>query len=172
MKENRKEPEFTDYLLQKGYSTNTIESYKKDVDKFKKWAKQENQTVENIRQGDILFYIQTKKSTNSQRSISLIINSIKHYYNYQIASNILVENPARQIHIKGVKRKSLYHILRKEELESLYENFENTDKEKDKRNQNWFKASALVSKRNKVILGLMIYQGLGTAELNRLFEND
>ena len=175
--DNIQEPNFSDYLLQKGYSTNTIESYKKDVDKFKKWAKQENQTVENIRQGDILYYIKTKKSTNSQRSISLIINSIKHYYNYQVASNILIENPARQIHIKGVKRKVLYHILSKEELESLYDNFgtskEGSSSEPRKReNQNWFKASELVSKRNKVILGLMIYQGLGSAELNRLEETD
>ena len=175
MNDKNKEPEFTDYLLQKGYSTNTIERYEKDVDKFKLWVKQENQSLESIRQGDILFYIQSKKSTNSQRSISVIINSIKHYYNYLIALNISVENPARQIQIKGVKRKVLYHIIKKEELEKLYNDFETLDYEniKDKnKNQNWFINSVLANKRDKVILGLIIYQGLGTAELSRLKVND
>jgi integrase/recombinase XerD len=170
---------FTDYLLQKGYSTNTIERYAKDVDKFKLWVKQENQSMESIRQGDILFYIQGKKITNSQRSISVIINSIKHYYNYLIAINISVENPARQIQIKGIKRKVLYHILSKKELEKLYNDFgEITEKPKseqeanDKAKKNLFENSIQVSKRNKVILGLIIYQGLGTSELSRLTEKD
>ncbi len=40
-------------------------------------------------------------------------------------------------------------------LERLYNNFEIPDKENDtNKNQNWFKASVTVSKRNKVILGL------------------
>ena len=176
---NIQEPMFTDYLLQKGYSTNTIERYAKDVDKFKLWVKQENQSMESIRQSDILFYIQGKKITNSQRSISVIINSIKHYYNYLIAINISVENPARQIQIKGIKRKVLYHILSKKELEKLYNDFgEIAEKPKTERSpnnktkKNLFENSEQVSKRNKVILGLIIYQGLGTAELSRLTEKD
>ncbi len=177
MKNDNTSPNFRDYLLQKGLSTNTIESYKKDVEKFMKWSKQENQPVENMRQGDILSYVQIKKISNSQRSISLMVNSLKHYFNYLIAIGILSENPVIQIQIKGVKRRSLYHILSKEELENLYENFGTTEKSASSEprkgeNQNWFKSSELVSKRNKVILGLIIYQGLGTAELNRLEETD
>src|SRR5690554_7768788 len=67
----------------------------------------------------------------------------------------------------------LYQILSKKELESLYHNFELPDSETSiYKNQNWFKASVLASKRNKVILGFMICQGMGTSELSKLTEKD
>jgi integrase/recombinase XerD len=83
-----------------------------------------------------------------------------------------IENPTTQIQIKGVKRKMLYDILSKQELESLFNNFEILDENSKFKNQNWFTTSQLASKRNKVILGLLIYQGLGTTELGRLTEKD
>ena len=66
----------------------------------------------------------------------------------------------------------MYDILKKQELESLYENFELTDENSKNKNQNWYKVSLLTSRRNKVILGLMIWQGLGTRELANLEVKD
>ena len=66
----------------------------------------------------------------------------------------------------------MYDILKKQELETLYENFEITAENGSNKNQNWFKASQLTSRRNKVILGLMIWQGLGTRELTKLEVKD
>ena len=67
----------------------------------------------------------------------------------------------------------MYDILKKQELETLYENFEIPAVETNKhKNQNWFKTSQLTSRRNKVILGLMIWQGLGARELAKLEVKD
>jgi integrase/recombinase XerD len=45
--------------------------------------------------------------------------------------------------------------------------------EDDKRNnRNWWQEHLLTRKRNKVALGLLIYQGLTTAEIDKLTEND
>jgi integrase/recombinase XerD len=40
------------------------------------------------------------------------------------------------------------------------------------RNQNWYRGSVLTGKRNKVILGLMVCQGLSSRELSNLNEKD
>lgn len=149
---------FRDYLLQKGFSNNTIESYKRAVDNFEKWAAKESQSLESMRQADILHYVQLKKRSMNQGSISKEVNSLKHYYNYLIAIDILTENPTSQIKIKGIRRNKLYQILKREELESIYNNFETLENP--------------TNKRNKVILGLIIYQGLGAIELSRLEEKD
>ncbi len=182
--ELKSQKEFVQYLLLKGYSTKTTKVYVKDVERFIHWAEKEKIEIQQISYGDILHYIQEKKKqvygngqTIKQRTISTNINSIKHYFNYLAITNQSLENPTLQIKIRGVRRKKLYQILSKQELETLFSNFEipekNTCPERSRRdNQNWFKASILASKRNKVILGLMIYQALGTTELSRLEVKD
>jgi len=171
--ELKNQAEFTDYLLTKGFSITSIRRYVRDVTSFIQWLEKENVAVEQVSYNDILHYIQKKKNTVKQRTVSTIVNSIKHFYNHLILLDQLEDNPALYVKIKGIKRRMLYQILSKKELESLYHNFELPDNEKSVyKNQNWFKASELASKRNKVILGFMIYQGMGTSELSGLTEQD
>ena len=172
LEELKNQQEFTQYLLLKGYSTSTTRRYVKDAAMFIKWAENENVQIEQVSYSDVLHYIQGKRNHVKQRTVSTNINSIKHYFNFLAITDQTIENPTTQIQIKGVKRKMLYHILSKQELESLYNNFEIPDENSKDKNQNWFKISQLASKRNKVILGLIIYQGLGSTELGRLTEKD
>jgi len=173
LEELKNQKEFTQYLLLKGYSTSTAKRYVKDAIKFIEWAEKENVQIEQVSYSDVLHYIQGKRNHVKQRTVSTNINSIKHYFNFLAITDQKIENPTTQIQIKGVKRKMLYDILSKQELESLFNNFEIPNEETSKhKNQNWFKTSQLASKRNKVILGLLIYQGLGTTELGRLTEKD
>lgn len=173
LEELKNQKEFTQYLLLKGYSTSTTKRYVKDAVKFIEWVEKENVQIEQVSYSDVLHYIQGKRNHVKQRTISTTVNSIKHYFNFLAITNQTIENPTTQIQIKGVKRKMLYHILSKQELESLYNNFEIPNEETSKhKNQNWFYTSQLASKRNKVILGLIIYQGLGSTELSRLTEKD
>ncbi|MFZ6053512.1 tyrosine-type recombinase/integrase [Halocola ammonii] len=164
--------DFADYLLGKGYSTTTVNRYTRDAMRFETWMKKENVPEDEVSYADILHYIQYKRSRVQQRTISTLVNSLKHYFNF-LAGDIARENPTSQIIIRGVKRKHLYEILSRKELESLYHEFKIPDKETDPdKNQNWFQTSVLASSRNKIMLGLMIYQGLGTTELKRLTEKD
>ncbi|MBL1231541.1 MAG: tyrosine-type recombinase/integrase [Flavobacteriales bacterium] len=172
LNELKNQQEFTQYLLYKGYSTSTTKRYVKDAEMFIKWAAKENVQIEEVSYSDVLHYIQSKRNHVKQRTISTTVNSLKHYFNYLSTINQNIENPTTQIQIKGVKRKTLYHILSKQELESLYNNFELPDENSKYKNHNWFKTSQLASKRNKVILGLIIYQGLGSVELGRITEKD
>lgn len=165
--------EFAQYLLLKGYSTSTTRRYAKDADMFIKWALHENIPLEQASYADVLHYIQGKRSTVKQRTVSSHLNSLKHYFNFLSLTHQQLENPTAQIQIKGIKRKTLYRVLSKTELESLYHRFEIPEESNHPgKGQNWFKASLLASKRNKVLLGLMVYQGMGSTELIRLSEKD
>lgn len=172
LQELKNQQEFTHYLLLKGYSTTTTKRYVRDVEMFIKWVEKENVQIEQISYSDVLHYIQGKREHVKQRTISTTVNSIKHYFNFLAITDQTIENPTTQIQIKGVKRKTLYHILSKQELESLYNNFDIPDENNKDKNQNWFNPSQLTRKRNKVIIGLLIYQGLGSRELGLLTEKD
>lgn len=163
--------DFTNYLLKKGMSTATVQRCLFDTRHFMQWAANQNVPIAQVSYADVLHYIQSRRKSVKQKTISININSIGHYYSFLVATEKLAENPTSQVQIKGIKRKTLYPILSKQELESLYHHFENNPEEESK-NQNWFKASQLVSKRNKIILGLLIYQGLGSRELAQLTEKD
>lgn len=169
--ELRKQTAFADYLLMKGFSSRTTASYVKDVQRFETWTDKENMQVEQIHYADILHYIQEKKKDINQRSVSTTINSLKHYYNYLHSIGTVTDNPTVQIRIRGIKRKKLYQILSKQELESLYHHYE-IPSEETQPSKGQFKRLEQVAKRNKIILGLLIYQGLNTQELSRLTEKD
>jgi len=169
--ELKSQKEFTDYLLTKGYSTTSVRRYVRDVSNYVSWLEKENIPTLEVGYNDLVHYVQLKKKTVSQRTVSTLVNSIKHYYNHLMAKEALEDNPAAHLQVKGIKRKKLYHLLSKQELEMLYERFE-VATEDEQNNQNWFKTSLYAQKRNKVILGFMIYQGMGTSELSRLTEKD
>ena len=163
---------FTDYLLMKGYSTTSTRRYMNDTETFLKWTTKENIPNESIVYSDILHYIQGRKKKVTQLTICAELNSLKHYFNFLEKTEQITENPIIQIKIYGVKRKTLYDIFTRPESEKLYNNFEIPNENNKDKNQNWYKTSVIVSKRNKVILGLMIYQGLNTHELGELKEKD
>lgn len=163
---------FTNYLLAKGFSSSTIKRFIKDTGYFLEWAEKENVPVENASYSDVLHFVQGKRERVKQRTISIQVNSLKHYFNFLATTGQSGENPAVQIQIRGIKRKTLYDILKRSELESLYHNFEIPGEDDLNKNQNWFKKAALGAKRNKVIVGLMVYQGLTVYELATLSEKD
>jgi|SRR5690554_4797427 len=116
--ELKNQAEFTDYLLTKGFSITSIRRYVRDVTSFIAWLEKENVAIEQVSYNDILHYIQKKKNTVKQRTVSTIVNSIKHFYNHLISIDQLEDNPALYVKIKGVKRRMLYQILSKKNLKA------------------------------------------------------
>jgi len=166
-------PTFKNYLESKGYSQGTIEGYIRNVKDLEKYIEKENIEIEQVSYTDLLYYVQSHRNKISQGSIAKKINSIRHYFNYLVSEKIVIVNPSTQIEIKGIKRKVLHDIFTKIELESLYKNFINENEQnQEQANKTLFKTAIQVQKRNKIILGMMIYQGLGTHEISVLEEQD
>lgn len=156
--------DFIAYLFNKGLSSGTVSNYVRDCQKFTAWLRAENVPLEAVSYADVLHFIQGRKGKVKQRTQGVTLNSLKHFFTYLLSIGIITENPTTAIRIRGIKRRTLYEILSKQELEALYNDFEFKTDEKQ-RNQNWYKVSELSHKRNKVMIGLLIYQGITAKEL-------
>lgn len=149
------------YLQEQGYSETTIIGNERQVEIFEKWCKKNDTSPIEIDYKISLKFIKylTRKG-NSKKTINHRLRSIKIYFNYLIEQACRVDNPIENTIVKGVKRTINYNLLEADELEDLYYSFET-----DKYQEEYHKYTL---KRAKVIIGLMVYQGLNTTDLGNL----
>ena len=165
--------DFTAYLLQRGYSSSSTQRNIIEADRFLQWVDAEGiEDVSSVTYNDVMSYIQQMKGVKN-RTKELYLRGVKQYFDFLISKDVVSENPVAYIRIHGIKRKTLYHILSAQELDKLYHEHHVPDEVNDRnKNQNWFRQSVLAARRNKVILGMMVYQGMNTLDLSRLRMED
>ena len=145
---------FRDYLQKKGFSLSTIRQHINYSEMFLEWMEQERLRVDQVRYNDLVVFISQLKEKNfSTNYINRVLLSIRHYYNYLAGESREISNPAANFYLKGSLRRIIHDVVSYPDLERIYLNY----RVKDKRDR-----------RNKVILGVLIYQGVTTEELHRL----
>ena len=162
--------QFSEWLTIKGFTSSTVQGLCKTVTYFLNWIDPQNIEPENVSYNDVLVYINYKrKQGNKPRTLILIVNALNHFYRFLQSEHQLNENPASNVQIKGIKRKVLQEILTPEELETIYKSYsiEKRAYEQGKKVPPQQK-NELARIRNKIILGLIIYQGIRTEELAKL----
>jgi integrase/recombinase XerD len=118
------------------------------------WLENENLRTDETRYNDLLNFIDyCKLEGNSKKHINSKLRSIRNYYEYLKEQTPNIINPAANLYLKGVIQKLPSNIVDFKELEKLYQSYEISDNR---------------SKRNRIILGLLIYQGVTTEELKQL----
>jgi len=158
MNMHEKAAEFTDYLKQRRFSKASLKTRLTVINRYFDWLDKQGLEAEEVTYNDLLSYIkQNQRKGVSQRTVQNYIGTVKHYYDCLIEKGVIETNPTTDIKVQGVKRKVLYHILEPHELNGLYNNHND---------------ESLIGKRNKVMLGLLIYQGLKTEELAKLEVTD
>jgi site-specific recombinase XerD len=149
---------FVEYLKQQRFSNSTLKSSKVTIRLYLKWVEKERMESEQVSYQGLMGYMKSCGNKGaSQRTIQHYMNTIRHYYDHLEEGGKVSVNPATGIEVKGVKRKMLYHILEPHELHQLY---------------NQYPSESLRDRRNKVMLGLLVYQGIRTEELARLTTNE
>jgi len=149
--------EFIEYLKANGYTNRTITIMKRTIRFYEQWLEREQLEAEQATYRDILSYIKYQQNQGvTQRTIQHYLVSIRHYYDYLIEARKVVQNPVTGIKVQGVKRKILYHIFQPHQLNAIY---------------NSHKDETLKGRRDKVILGLLVYQGLRAEDLGRMETN-
>lgn len=145
---------FTDYLTAKKLSPSTVATYDAYTKKFITWLDSENIAAATFTYNDLLAYMQhCQDSGITKRTVHGILNMIRHYCNYLIAEQLRNDNPAAGVFIKGLVRKLPINILPLETLEQLYQQYS---------------IQLNVDTSKKIMLGLLIYQGITTDEIMRL----
>lgn len=146
--------DFKIHLQRMRQSPRTIKSYIKHIEKLEQWCRGKRIKINTIKYQELMQYIAMLKTTNGPDSVNNQLTAIRHYMNHLIEQGTLADNVAEGIKVRGSTRKVLQNILSPDELEDLYYSYETDD---HKKTSFYFRATG---KRNKVIVGLLVYQGL------------
>lgn len=143
-----------DYLLSRQLSPKTIEAYKRVLNVYFTWVGSDGRESEQLTYSDLLGYIKHHQNKGqNQYYISQQLTAIRHYYSYLKYTGEIKNNPAAGLYIRGRKRTVPHDLLTAAQLEQLYQDYE---------------PKGLSGKRNKTMLGLLVYQGLTSGELEQL----
>ena len=158
---------FKEWMILKRYSPATAETTVRTVEYFKGWAACESITeLEEICYQDAMMFIQwSSKHGASQKTIANYLSHIRKFYQFLMSEGAVKENPVAHIKVQGIKRKVYHDILNTDELHQLYQQYPTTIEHEPGKNIPPQQKNILSRRRNKVILSLLIYQGLRVEEV-------
>jgi integrase/recombinase XerD len=161
---------FGDYLFSKGHSSASVEAERRQLGYFMTWCDSEGMEPEEAGYRDLLAYVQylRKRGTIKPITMQKYMGTLRHFFAWQVKTGKRDDNPARDIDIQDIQRKVLQVMLSRQELERIYQSYGTKELKEEQQAQNWAKASALATKRNKAILGLLVFQGLTSHEIAAL----
>ena len=167
--------EFKHYLQSRNQSETTIKIYTNQVaDFFSHSSKQEESQITKT---DILNYLEYLKKQRKVENVTrkMHLTGLNHYFTFLYQQETISENPCSLLKIRGTNQISLYKIFTAEQLAQLFDNYyhilvKNYDYSR-------VAASSLEQTkqsrgRNAAILSLLLYQGVTTAEIDRLLIQD
>ena len=145
---------FRGYLQRQGYKMNTIRHKCNYTGLYLLWLESERMQADETRYNDLLSFVDhLRDSGKSIKHVNTVLLSIRNYYDFLKLTHENIISPASNLYLRGTKRKVPSGILSYQTLEQLYTRYPATDHR---------------MARNRVMLGLVIYQGLATGELHRL----
>jgi integrase/recombinase XerD len=150
--------DFNNYLVDSGFSESTIQQHIKSIEYFLNWSTKQDKEIHNFTYREMVLFIdETMRSMYYKNGLSKAINrkmtAISHYFDFLIINNPGLVNPAKNIRIRNPHRMMVHDLLSEKEIINMYESIEPND------------ARCI---RNKVMLGLLIFQGLSNRELHSL----
>lgn len=154
---------FKKYLKQRGHAPVTIHNTERSVLDFLTWLDKQNMEAEQVRHADLLAYIHYhQKKQLQQQTIERYLNAIRQFYGFQVSIGAVKSNPVTGIKLQGIQRRKLYYTFSAEELNAIYNGYPVVQSQGEQFTQ----------RRNKVMLGLYVYQGIQTAELVKMEVGD
>ncbi|ABB13646.1 site-specific tyrosine recombinase XerD [Carboxydothermus hydrogenoformans] len=110
---------FIDYLLlEKGFSLNTLLSYRRDLEKFVSFLEKRNISIIDATSKDIKLYLQDLARKLKPASVARNLAAIRSFYKYLLREKIVGENPALDVDGPKLGLK-LPEILSYEEIDLL-----------------------------------------------------
>jgi integrase/recombinase XerD len=167
-------PKFREWLTLKGYSSATVSTIVRQATEFLAWATQENiPEPAGMNYNDLMGYVQAcQKRGVSQKVIAHYIIDVRKLYDFFISEDIRKDNPAAFIKLRGIKRRACYHLLSPQELQQLYREYPTVIPCDTRKNLPPQERHQLSRQRNKVMVGLLVNQGLRVEELKALAVQD
>lgn len=110
---------FIDQLwLEDGLSPNTLSSYRNDLKGFAEWCKQHTHTLWEVQSHDVQAYLAHRFPQVKVRSINRLIATLRRFYRYALAANLIHQDPT--LHIEAPKMpRSLPKTLSESQVDDL-----------------------------------------------------
>ena len=145
---------FSLHLRNRKLSAATVELYVNYAQAFERWLALEGLEVELVAYPDMLAYIDKLRQKGlAVKSINGQIRAIRQYYDFLESRKQIQTNPATNLVLKGQTRAVMHQLLTEEQLQAIYESYP---------------VESLSGHRNKLMLSLIVYQGLVLRELEKL----
>jgi integrase/recombinase XerD len=145
---------FNEYLREKTLAEKTIQIYSHATQDFLAWLEHHHYRIEEISYTELLHYIkESQQKGKSKKNIQMKLLALRHYFSYQFKLGKVKSNPAQGVYMKGITKRLPHDLIAYSELLKLYEHYEVHD---------------IRSQRDKVILGLLIFQAVTIEELSLL----
>lgn len=161
---------FTEWLILKKYSPSTVVTTIRATEYFLGWVATENITEpEEVSYTDAMAFMQwSSKHGASQKTIANYLTHVRKFYQFLISEGVIKENPVAHIKVQGIKRRVYHDILNEEELQKLYQHYPTTIEHEPGKNIPPQERNILSRRRNKVIVSLLVHQGLRVEEVAAL----
>lgn len=140
-------------IIDKKYSLNTKESYKKDL--YELYLFTNKKDITKLSKEDILKFLKANKDSKSDKTLAHFLTVFREFYKYLEKENITNNNPTDNIELPKL-RKSLPKVLSIEEIDDILDISLNTK----------------YDYRNKAMLELMYATGIRISELINLKIHD
>ena len=155
---------FDEYRNKNGYSAKSIKVQNSHINRLKNWCINQNINLEEINYNQALQFIDSERERGIlNQSIIREINSIRIYFDYLLGSGTIKQNVIKRVRIRQSGKKVLPETLSPQQLENIYQSFLNLPEWEHRT-----KTAKQLHKRNVVILGLLVYQGLTSGETAKL----
>ena len=143
----------------------TIKSQDCYVRKFNRWMKGKDIGLQSLNSQNIFSFVsEERKKGTSPANLKNQLRAIRIYLDYQIANGSLAYNPAERIRIQDTVKKALFPPLEEETLANAYKTFAGKQCKTTRGKSE--------HQRDTVALGLMVFQGLDSGDLERLTVKD
>lgn len=145
---------FMNYLrVEKGVSDNTLDAYRRDVQKFAAFAGKRKLGTDTVRRDDIVDFLGTLyRQRLDSRSVARHLVTIRHFFRFALMEGFVTEDPAANIESPKF-RQSLPDFLSLEEVDRLLQQPD---------------TSTTAGLRDKAMIELMYSTGLRVSELCNL----
>lgn len=145
---------FITYLQQQRFAAATVGTYNKQLECFTQWLAGEQLSPVDITYTELMDFIGwLQEQGKSKKVVRNRLCILRHYFNYLVAEGKRADNPAAGIFIRGISRKLPADLLSIQQLQQLYDQYS---------------IQLHVDLGKKIMLGLLVYQGVTTDEIARL----
>ena len=154
---------FAGYLLGLGLAPSTAATYARTAEELTAWLEDEGLTLEEATYRDLLAWLRTLGGGAKTRALHL--TAARHLFAFLVTRRERPDNPLTHVTVRGVRRPLPNGLLSEEELGTLVRDYVVAPTDV------WGDAPP-ARQRNKALLGVLAYQGVGAGELARLEVED